>query len=142
MQASPWCSATRRRGLRCATVLVVLAALAGCGGPDHSGASRAAAAFQQAVTADPGRACALLSARARAALESEKGTSCADAITGVGMPAAGPVLKADVYGGNARITTEGDVLFLARFSDGWKVTAAGCTAQPSDAPYDRMVSGG
>ena len=34
-----------------------------------------------------------------------------------------------------------DTLFLARFDQGWRVTAAGCTPH-GDLPYDCTVKGG
>lgn len=123
-------------------VLPLLGFLTACGGPDHPGARHAVEAFTQAVAKDPGTACRLLSERARTTLESDEEAPCEAAITGVGLPDAAPVEKVDVYGGDARVITGSDVLFLARFPEGWKVMAAGCKPQGSDQPHDCLVAGG
>lgn len=122
--------------------LAVVALLAACGGPDHSGASRAAEAFEHAVAADAGAACRMLSERTRTTLESDEQARCEHAIGQLDLPAPGAARETDVYGGDARVITTTDVVFLSRFADGWKVTAAGCTPQPEDRPYDCTVSGG
>ena len=57
------------------------------------------------------------------------------------MPPAHQVRRVDVHGRQARVTLTADTLFLALFSTGWKVTAAGCTPRP-DQPYDCTVEGG
>jgi hypothetical protein len=49
----------------------------------------------------------------------------------------------DVFGHDAIVRFSGDTVFLARFPEGWRVTAAGCQPGPSDQkPYDCTVSGG
>lgn len=123
-------------------VLPLLGFLVACGGPDHSGASHAVEAFTQAVADDPDAACGLLSERTRTTLEADEEATCKEAITGVGLPDAAPVEKVDVYGGDARVITGTDVLFLARFPEGWKVMAAGCEPQGADQPHDCLVAGG
>jgi hypothetical protein len=123
-------------------VLPLLGFLSACGGPDRSGASHAVEAFTQAVAKDPGAACRLLSERTRTTLESDEEATCEKAITNVGLPDAAPVEKIDVYGGDVRVITGSDVLFLARFPEGWKVMAAGCQPQGSDQPHDCLVAGG
>lgn len=132
----------RRPPQRALFVLTMLAFLAACGGPDHSGATGAAETFMHTAASDPAQACALLSQRTRSTLESDEQTACAEAIRRVGLPAAGRVDEADVYGQNARVVSDTDVLFLARFPDGWKVMAAGCEPRGEDEPYDCVVSGG
>lgn len=57
------------------------------------------------------------------------------------MPADGRVRHVDVYGNQARAVLAADTLFLSRFPDGWKVTAAGCEERP-DKPYQCEIKGG
>ena len=47
----------------------------------------------------------------------------------------------DVYGRDAMVRWGGSTLFLARFDDGWRVTAAGCAPRGEDLPYDCAVEG-
>ena len=53
---------------------------------------------------------------------------------------AGSVREVKVYGKDAVAYLERDTVFLARFDDGWRVTAAGCTPN-SGRPYDCDVEG-
>ena len=43
------------------------------------------------------------------------------------LPVATHIRRVDVYGQDAIVRLDRDVVFLARFDDGWRVTAAGCT---------------
>jgi hypothetical protein len=45
-----------------------------------------------------------------------------------------------VWGDAAQVHIGGDVLFLRLTSGRWKVSGAGCTAQP-EGPYDCQVGG-
>ena len=56
------------------------------------------------------------------------------------IPDAGQVRRVEVYGKDAVVHLEKDTVFLARFDDGWRVTAAGCTPN-GDRPYDCDVRG-
>lgn len=115
--------------------------LAGCGGSTQDAAAAAAAdAFVDAVAArNGGAACALLTDRARESVESF-GRVCAQVVTQ--LPAdPGPVEKVEVWGDAAQVRFAGEVLFLSRFDDGWRIHAAGCTPRPGDAPYRCELEG-
>nr|WP_294697148.1 hypothetical protein [uncultured Friedmanniella sp.] len=45
-----------------------------------------------------------------------------------------------VWGDNAQVRTSSGVLFLAKFSSGWKLTGVGCRPRP-ERPYDCTVEG-
>ena len=59
---------------------------------------------------------------------------------GTGSTAPGEP-EIDVYGRDAMVRWGGSTLFLARFDDGWRVTAAGCAPRGEDLPYDCAVEG-
>lgn len=119
-----------------------LAVLSGCGtGPDSPGAVSTAEAFARQAAAAPQQACALLSAHTRDDLEQAEEAPCAEALPRVGLPGVSARRSVDVYEQHARVVLADDVLFLARFADGWKVTAAGCVAQPDDTPYECELGG-
>jgi hypothetical protein len=123
--------------------MVGLAALAltGCAGPGTDQAGATATDFAQQVTSSPERACALLSEQARKDLEEREKAPCAQALGQLDLPPASDRRAVDVYEQHARVVLADDVLFLARFADGWKVTAAGCEPQPDDEPYDCEIGG-
>ncbi len=124
-------------------VAVAATAVAGCTGPGADEASRTAVSFEQLTSTAPGQACDLLSGHTRQALEKAAKKACADALPDEDLPSASSVQSVQVYGHDAEVLLAGDVVFLARFADGWKVTAAGCSpgSQP-DEPFDCDVSGG
>jgi hypothetical protein len=96
------------------------------------------ARFQAAVLrADAVAACALLTQEARGNLETASAEPCAQALPALDLPAGG-VRSVEVWGGNAQVRLDSDVLFLARFSTGWQVTGAGCRPRP-ELPYDCAV---
>lgn len=105
-------------------------------------ASSAAVRFHVALAGgDMTTACDLLAPKTREELEQTSGTSCAKALADDGLPRANAVMSRDVYGSNARVVLDGDTLFMARFGEQWKVTAAGCEPRPS-RPYQCEVKGG
>jgi hypothetical protein len=127
-----------------APALVLALAAAGCATPGErsDAAGDAAAAFLRAVADGDGElACAGLAPTARQELESAEGTPCPRAVTRVPLPGEPAARHADVYGWQARVEVPGDTLFLARFDDGWRVTAAGCRQQPGERPYDCEIQG-
>lgn len=118
--------------------------LSGCSslGPDRTEAGEAAVAFHAAQRdADGERACALLTETTRTAVAESADEPCASAILDEDLPAADQVLDVAAYGRNARVTLDGDVVFLSVAGGTWKVTAAGCQPRP-DAPYDCSLTGG
>jgi hypothetical protein len=122
--------------------LVVLASLASCGSPADSDASEAARTFHESVArADGLRACAALSARTRSELEQSGGKPCPAAVLEESLPPLGEPVQTRVYGTAAQVGSTGDTVFLSRFDQGWKVTAAGCTRQPTGL-YDCQIQGG
>ena len=121
---------------------VALLALAGCGGADPGAPAAAAEAFARAAAGgDPEGACALLSPTVAEALAGDSG-SCAKAVAEDPPPGAARVVRSERYGQQARVVTDADTIFLSRFPSGWKVIAAGCTAQGGGKPYDCTISEG
>ena len=61
-----------------------------------------------------------------------------------GCAPAGAGSSVTVAGHSAQVRYADDTVFLARFDDGWRVTAAGCERVSSDdaVPYDCVVDGG
>ena len=144
-----------RRGarvpLRHGTASVVVGAVAllaltlsGCGADvERTEAARTADAFSAAATSEPGAACRLLAPRTLDAVE-EDGTPCAQALAEAGLAPAGEGSSVTVAGHSAQVRYADDTVFLARFDDGWRVTAAGCERVSTDdaVPYDCVVDGG
>lgn len=131
--------------LRAAVVVLALggaAALAGCNGPGVTEASGVATSFDQLAKADAAKACQLLSEQTRHKVEKDSKAPCDQALGNEDLPEASAVRVVDVYGHDARVVLEQDTVFLARFPDGWKVTAAGCKpAADPDQPYECAISG-
>lgn len=137
-------STHRRRSAAGLLLLAGLLLTTGCGGLDErrSAASDTALEFEQSLRSGNGAAaCALLAPGTRDELEQSAGARCRRAVLAEEMPPAHQVRRVDVHGRQARVTLTADTLFLALFSTGWKVTAAGCTSRP-DQPYDCTVEGG
>jgi len=119
---------------RVALVLCTGMLLAGCAHPAGSGVRAATTAFFAAVEANDGhKACADLAPQAAEALGSADST-CAEEIVKLDLK-GGSYLSAQVWGDRAEVKLSKDTVFLARFPNGWKVTGAGCEAQPQ-GPYD------
>lgn len=125
-----------------ASVLVALAAGCETTGTRSSEASQAATAFLRAWRDGDGtRACRLLAPRARQELRSAARAACPQAVVAVTPPEGTAASLVDVYGGQARVRVRGDTLFLARFEEGWKVTAAGCRARQDGTGYSCEIQG-
>ena len=119
-------------------VAVVLTATAGCAGrggsADNTAVRDQTLAFFAATTAHDGdKACAALAPRAAKSLESD-GSDCGDAIDKLGL-SGGTVNEVQVWGDRAQVRLTTDTVFLARFPQGWRLTAAGCEPRPA-GPYE------
>jgi hypothetical protein len=137
---------SRRRAVAVLPALTCLATIAGCGGQGGQDAANAAAAAEQfaaAAQAAPATACRLLAPQTRKELmsTSAQGGTCDQALSEQKLPSATGPGRADVYGKDAIVHLRGDTVFLARFTQGWLVTAAGCTLDEPDRPYDCAVKG-
>jgi hypothetical protein len=122
---------------------VLLAAATGCAGsnPGTSGAASTALDFHRALdSGDHSRACGLLIPAAVEKLEAGAPGTCAEKLEQLDVPAAASVQESASYGRNAQVVMDQDTLFLARSGEGWKITAAGCTAR-GERPYDCEVEG-
>jgi hypothetical protein len=125
--------------------VVALAALAvtSCGSSDTPRPDAVAVDFARAVAEDDGAtACALLAPKTREEVEQSTSHPCAEGILEEDVPESTAARGTDAYGRQARVVLDKDVVFLARFSLGWRVVAAACEDQGQDRPYDCDVSGG
>ncbi|KRC63968.1 hypothetical protein ASE12_03835 [Aeromicrobium sp. Root236] len=122
--------------------LLVAAALpSGCSSGNDDAATRTAERLHATLQQEDGAAaCDLLSDDAQEQL-TESGDLCETAVMDAGLPDTGRVVEVKVYGTAAQVRYDDDVVFLGEFPDGWKVTAAGCSAK-AGAPYDCQVQGG
>lgn len=116
--------------LGCFTLL----ALAGCSDVAQQDVTAAAVSF---LDAEPAQACRLLAPDTARAVAERADGSCARGLTAVDRPAGGTVLAVELAGQSAQVRLATDVLFLARFPDGWRVTAAACERDDPDreVPY-------
>jgi hypothetical protein len=123
-----------------ACAILALGGCAGQGSVEDAAAADAAERFAQDITADAQAACELLAPQTRVELEDSSEASCAEALPQQDIPDGGQVRRVEVYGKDAVVHLEEDTVFLARFDEGWRVTAAGCTPN-GDRPYDCDVRG-
>lgn len=116
--------------------------LAGCGSGATAGPSRAALGFEQAIaTHDGAKACDLIAPATRKELESSAGKPCAEAVLSQNVPASTEVREAEQYGLQSRVVLDKDVVFVSRFSLGWRVVAAMCEDRGEKMPYDCQIAG-
>ncbi|MBN6052939.1 hypothetical protein JYK22_13460, partial [Nonomuraea sp. RK-328] len=114
-----------------------LALTAGCG-VDTASPARAAVRFHTAVAAhQDAAACAMLTPETAEKLPDPDET-CPQALAALKLGPGGRVTGAEVWGDDALVRMAGDTVFLHRFSDGWRVTAAGCEPRHG-LPYDCQV---
>jgi hypothetical protein len=111
-----------------------VAMLAGCAATERPDVERVAEDF---TSGDPPARCALLAPAALASVERD-GPCFAE--VAAAAPPGGEVLQSSVWGDEAQVRLSGDTLFLTRTSAGWKVVAAGCTAN-GDLPYVCRLEG-
>jgi hypothetical protein len=129
----------RRAPVVPAVLLLALTGCAGQGNAENHNAESAAVAFAAAAKSSPAAACDLLAPETRKELESTDGP-CAGSLPQQVDSAGGSVREVQVYGKDAIVHLSDDTVFLARFRDGWRVTAASCTPQ-GDRPYDCKIKG-
>jgi hypothetical protein len=122
---------------------VLLGSVLGCGsGPGDRGPRAAAVQFTRALSAgDDAGACSLLATETKAQLEQAAGKPCAEAIAEEDLTGADAVEDVATFGTMAQVRFAGDTVFVAQFSGGWKVFAAGCSPVPGK-PYDCRLQGG
>jgi hypothetical protein len=126
------------------TLCVVAAlSLTACGSGRTTAPSRVALSFSRAVAGGDGQgACALIAPQTRHDLESSQGKPCAQSVLEQRLPVSHTVTRAEQYGDEAQVVLDKDVTFVAHFSIGWRVVAAGCTDRGKDVPYDCTLKGG
>ncbi len=131
-----------RRSVASSVLLAALVVVAGCAGPGADQAGQAASSFGRLVGEDPAKACELLAPGTRDQVEKAADKTCPEALGDADLPDPSPLTGADVYGHDAIVRFANDTVFLARYPDGWRITAAGCRPGPSDQkPYDCDVAG-
>jgi hypothetical protein len=125
--------------MRSAAALALVAlAVCGCGrSGDRTIVRDAALRFYAAVARHDGqRACALLSADTRKALEDQESESCERAIEHLDLT-GGPVASVSVYTTEAAVELRGgDTVFLQDTKEGWRIAAAGCRPSGHEEPAD------
>ena len=125
-----------------ALLLVPLLLACACGSGATGGPERAALGFEQAVAAHDGeKACSLIAPATRQELESAEGQPCAQAVLSQDVPDSKAVRTAEQYGLQSRVVLDKDVVFVSRFSLGWRVVAAGCEDRGDKLPYDCQIAG-
>lgn len=122
----------------------VTAIVSGCvpqqGNSEAGDAAAVVMSFRSHAVSDAEAACALLAPGTATELEQSSG-SCARGVTAANLSDGGRVRDVEVYGLDAMVRLDHDTVFVARFDDGWRVTAAGCEPQ-GDGPYDCDIRGG
>ncbi|HVQ17733.1 MAG TPA: hypothetical protein VMT27_01700 [Actinomycetes bacterium] len=108
------------------------------GSAENANASRAALAFDRSLSS-PAQACRMLAPGTLSELQNTFGT-CRHSLPQQDLPVATKVRDVDVYGKNAIVHLDRDVVFLARFEDGWRITAAGCTPR-QNRPFTCTLKG-
>jgi hypothetical protein len=118
-------------------VLTMALTTVGCA-VDTASPARAAQRFHAAHSAHQEEAACAMLARKTADKLPDPGQSCADALRELRLGPGGQVTSVAVWGEDAQVRLAGDTLFLHRFSDGWRIRAAGCEPM-GDLPYDCEV---
>lgn len=119
--------------MRAHWLLLAVALLAGCTADVTAG--EVASAAERFVSATPATACGLLAPDTFRRFQRDHG-DCVTAISELSLPKAANVLRVEVAGESAQAHLPDQVLFLARFPQGWLVTAAGCSREPGDEPSE------
>jgi hypothetical protein len=121
-----------------AALVVVTSGCGSMGSAENANASHAALAFDGSLDT-PEQACAMLAPGTLTELEDTSGP-CDRSLPHEHLPVGTRVADVDVYGKDAMVRLDRDVVFLARFDSGWKVTAAGCTPVQG-RPFDCTLKG-
>ncbi len=119
--------------------LMLLSVLsAGCADVGAGGPQDAAVRFARSSPTD---ACGLLAPETVESVESHGGTDCPQGLAQLHLPTGTQVRGVEVAGEGAQVMMADQVIFLARFPEGWRVTAAGCIRNDVDpaVPYDCEV---
>ena len=134
----------RWRGVGLVAAVLLVGACSGQGSVEDENAAAAAVEFSRSVGTAPETACELLAPQTLEELEATDG-ACAgalpDALPDEAKASTGAPRSTEVYGKAAIVHLSTGTIFLARFRDGWRVTAAGCTARETGRPYDCKVKG-
>jgi hypothetical protein len=112
--------------------ILAVALLTGCGDVSADDVDGVATTFAGAED-DPASRCELLASATLEAVQEEG--PCDDAIADLPL-GSGEVTAVEVWGEEAQVRLADDTLFLTRTADGWRVSAAACTPQGEDLPYD------
>jgi hypothetical protein len=123
--------------MRMPLVLVLVVLVAGCS-VDMAEPARAAERFRAAVASQQDQAACAMLARKTAEKLPDTGQTCGEALRELNLGDAGRVTEVSVWGDTAQVRMAGDTLFLQRYTDGWRIKAAGCEPVP-DLPYDCEV---
>ncbi|MEV0380290.1 hypothetical protein [Nonomuraea sp. NPDC050643] len=120
--------------MRMPLIVLALALCAAACAVDTASPARAAEHFSAAlITHQEDTACRMLARRTAEKLP-DSGQSCADALRELALAPGGAVTAVSVWGDEAQVRLSGDTLFLHRFTDGWRIRAAGCEPN-GDLPY-------
>ncbi|SDZ26332.1 hypothetical protein SAMN05421504_111166 [Amycolatopsis xylanica] len=123
--------------IRSVAAVLLTCAVAACGSPADAAPSAVARRFADAVgSGDTAAACALLAPRAKDALTTHP---CAVALAALRLPHAPPAMPV-VWSSEAQAKSADDTVFLHEFSDGWRITGAGCHPR-NEQVYDCLVGG-
>lgn len=134
---------THRRAAAALTAILGGVLLTGCSSAREHAAADAAARFSDAVAKKDGAAaCAQLASATRSELEQSSGQPCRKAVLEEKLPSVTRPVDVHAYETMAQVQYADETLFLALFDYGWRVTAAGCSPQGPDQPYDCTVQGG
>jgi len=122
--------------------LLTLVSLTGCAGRgsiENDAVSTTAASFLHSAAPEPEQACDLLAPATLENLERD-GEVCTEVVPDVGVPPmSADVFDVEVYGRDAMFRSGDATVFLARFDDGWRITAAGCTPRGKGLPYECSI---
>ena len=121
---------------RSLSIILIGLALAGCGrSGDRANVQSIAEGFYAAAGAQEGaRACTWLSADARQALEQDESEPCGRAVEQLKLSGK-RARRVEVYSTNAAVAPRGgDVVYLEETPQGWRVSAAGCSAPAYTKP--------